>query len=100
MSLDVRQTKAGKLPARRRREKVPISSPYMRSRRNHGSSTQHHLAAHEFAVVFAESTRHRGKSRVAEVSTLGPLPHISEHLRRTLCGPLAQGHGMQRSVFK
>src|ERR1700678_335455 len=72
----------------------------MRSRRDHRSATQDHLAAHEFAVVFTESARHSGVTRIPEVSTLGPLPHISEHLRRTLGRPLAQGYGMQRSVLQ
>src|ERR1700723_1028893 len=72
----------------------------MRARCDRRSSTKNHLAAHELAVVFAKSTRHGGKTWVAEVCALGPLPHIPEHLRRTLCRPLAQGHGVQRSVLE
>ena len=98
--LDVRQANAGKMPASRRREKISIGSPDMRGRRDHRTATQNHLVAHEFSVVLAQCAGDCAITGIAEVSTLGPLPHIAEHLRRTLRGGVGQRLGMQFAAIE
>lgn len=63
------------------REEVAIAQPAMAFGRGAGSAPQHHLAAHEFSVVFAEGAPLRAIAGVRKVCTCRPLPHILVYAR-------------------
>src|SRR5580692_4253404 len=63
---------------------VTVSGAHMIGRRNAGASPQHHLARHEFAVVFAQRPRKRPVSWIADVRAGGPLPAIPKQLLNAL----------------
>ena len=60
----LRQPQARKLPARVWREEIAIGRADVTRRRNAGASAQHELAAHEFAIVFADRAFGRAEARI------------------------------------
>src|SRR5258708_5800437 len=84
MSLRSCQPNSRKLPARLRRKEVPVAGAYVSSRRHARASPQHHLAAHELAVVFAQRPSQRLKPRITQISARSPLPAIAKKLRWSL----------------
>src|SRR5271156_2566447 len=93
--LAIRQPNAAKLPPRGRREEISVRAPNMRCRRYYRTTPQHHLIAHEFAVVLAQRARQRGKTRIAQIGARRPLPHIPEHLLQPT--PRPARHRMKRA---
>ena len=71
----------------------------MRRGGNTRAAPQHHLPAHEFAVILAERSCQRSKSRIAKISARRPLPAIAKHLCRTIRNRF-QGYGFQMSGFQ
>src|SRR5947209_7341480 len=67
------------LPARARRKEVAIRGPAVPPRCGAARALQHELAAHEFAIVFANCAGRGGEARVGSEGTLRPLPDIAEH---------------------
>src|SRR5579862_3065878 len=63
-----------------RREEIAITRSYMTGRGGARAAAQHQLIAHELAVVFANQTGSRLKSRVRSVGACRPFPHVSKHL--------------------
>ena len=59
--------------------------------REPAAAAQHHLGAHEFAVVFAEGPLHRAKAGIGAVGTGGPLP---QHPVGVLHGSAMQAKGV------
>src|SRR5690606_10539157 len=55
------------------------------------TAAQHHLVAHELAVVLAERSPDRAVSGIGSVRTLGPLPNVAQHL----LDPLPAGRGLR-----
>src|SRR5262245_15756809 len=74
-----RQAQAGELPAGVGWEEVPITGSDVRLRRRAGASLQHHLIAHELAVVFAQGAAIRPVSGIRRVRAACPFPNIPEH---------------------
>ncbi len=58
-----RETDAGELPAFFRLKKIAIGRADVIARSGAGTAAQHHLVAHELAVVLAERAGHRRDSR-------------------------------------
>src|SRR5580698_1729297 len=75
------QSNSGKLPARFRRKEISIAGANVRSRRNAGAASQHHLPAHEFAVVLSQRSSQWSKARIAKISARSPLPAVAKKLR-------------------
>src|SRR5437660_9196774 len=71
---------AGELPARLRRKEVAIGCANMRAGRHAGAATQHHLSAHEFAVVFAERASGGLVPGIRQIGAGCPLPDIAKDL--------------------
>src|SRR5262245_9783748 len=76
-----RAADAGELPTSRRWEEVAVAHAHVRARGRARTTAQHHLIAHELAVVFAERPRQGLEARVGRVCAGGPLPGVAEHLR-------------------
>src|ERR1700679_3105957 len=78
------QPNSGKLPACLRRKEISVAGANVGGGRDAGAASQHHLPAHEFAVIFPQRSSQRSKPRIAKVSARGPLPAIAKELRRML----------------
>src|SRR5690242_20218827 len=76
----VGQPYAHELPPRMRGEEVAISRANVRWRGRTRTAAQHHLPAHEFAVVLTERAGIRPVSGIGEVRAARPLPDIAEQL--------------------
>src|SRR4051812_9327937 len=76
----ISQPYAGELPARLRGKEVAIGSANMRTRGGAGAAAQHHLSAHEFAVVFTQCAGRGPVSRIRQIGAGGPLPEVAKHL--------------------
>src|ERR1700679_3899800 len=72
----VGQTNAGKLPAGRGREKITVARANVGGRSHHRTAAQHHLVAHELAVVLAEGAGERVEARIRKISADGALPEL------------------------
>src|SRR5664279_4967321 len=66
------------------RKEVAIGRSNMRLRRRAGSAAQHHLVAHELAVVLANRSLGRLETGIGAVGAGRPFPNIAEHLRQRL----------------
>src|SRR5664280_2284043 len=66
------------------RKEVPIGRSNVRLRRRAGSAAQHHLIAHELAVVLADRSLGRLETGIGAVGAGRPFPNIAEHLRQRL----------------
>src|SRR4249919_4328641 len=66
------------LPARGGREKIAVAGARMASRGGAAGAFQHHLAAHELAVILAHGARLWLEAGVGQIGGLGPLPDIAE----------------------
>src|SRR5664280_3221392 len=66
------------------RKEVPIGRSNVRLRRRAGSAAQHHLIAHELAVVLANRSLGRLETGIGAVGAGRPFPNIAEHLRQRL----------------
>src|SRR5664279_449978 len=64
------------------RTEVAIGRSNMRLRRRAGSAAQHHLVAHELAVVLANRSLGRLETGIGAVRACRPFPNIAEHLRQ------------------
>src|ERR1700678_1552564 len=91
------QPYAHELPTHMGWEKVAISGPNVRQRRGAGASAQHHLVAHEFAVVLTDRAGGRLEPGVGNVRARGPLPDVAEHLHERLAA--GRGLRMQHTVI-
>src|ERR1700744_6038001 len=91
----------GKLPAGFRRKEVTIRGANMRTRRDAGTSTQRHLSAHEFAVVFTQRAGCGFVSRIWQIRAGSPLPDIAEELERLIIFMGSRrSNGMELSIFQ
>src|SRR5215472_19385578 len=54
----------------------------MAARCDRSATPQHHLVAHELAIVLADGTRGRAKARIRSVGARRPFPNIAKHLPR------------------
>src|SRR5512147_588688 len=64
LSNELCQPQSAELPARRRIEEVSVAHALMAFGRCQRGATEHHLADHEFAVVFAECAFGRAIARI------------------------------------
>src|SRR5690348_142786 len=67
------------LPARRRREEIAVGGTAVPARRRAARAFQDELAAHELAVVLADSSCRRCEARVGAERALRPFPDVAEH---------------------
>src|SRR5262249_32233602 len=68
---------AGKLPACLGGEEVPIRPPGVGARRDTRCAAEHHLVAHELAVVLAQRPDRRCVAGIGRVGAGGPLPYVA-----------------------
>src|SRR5208337_1068411 len=80
----LRQPNSGKLPARLWSKEIAVASADVPCRRDARSAAQHHLSAHELAVVLAQRSIHRMKTRIAQVGATSPHPAVPIPLRGVL----------------
>src|SRR5438477_5221433 len=92
MSYFVCEAEPGKLPARFRWKEIAIARADVGLRRHTRTSAQHHLAAHEFSVIFAERTLERCESRIAEIRARCPFPTVAPNLAKLVTG-VRRGRG-------
>ncbi len=64
-----------------------------------GAAAQHHLAAHEFAVVFAHGAGRRVKAGVGQVGAGRPFPHAAPEGLQTVSGRVISGQGKPPRVI-
>src|SRR5262245_51452958 len=81
LSDELGQTQPAELPARRRIKEVAVAHTLMAFGRRQRGATEHHLADHELAVVFAESAFGGAIPRIWQVGTARPLPGDAEGIR-------------------
>ncbi len=74
LSRTLRESDAGELPAGWRLEEVSVSGANVAGGSDDGAAAEDHLAAHEFAVVFAECAGEGAIAGVGGVGRVGPLP--------------------------
>src|SRR5680860_1116646 len=86
-----REPEAGELPALMRIEEVAVSSPDMAFRCGARAALEHELVAHELAVILTDGAGGGLEAGIREVGACRPLPHVTEHLGRTVAG--FGGHG-------
>src|SRR3954469_8357214 len=78
-----REAYAAEHPTAAGRKEVPVGRAYVRRGRDARATAQHHLAAHELAVVLTDRAGRGLEARVGQVRARGPLPHVAEGLHRT-----------------
>src|SRR4029453_16516909 len=66
------------LPARRRREEIAVRGAAVPARGGAAGAFQHHLPAHELAVIFANGAVGSPEAWVGQIGAGGPLPDIAE----------------------
>ena len=76
-----RQPDSGKLPSCLGRKKIAVGRANVPCRRDARSAAQHHLPAHEFAVVLAQRAVQRTESRIAQIGAARPHPTVPIVLR-------------------
>src|SRR5215469_8367740 len=95
----LREPQPGEGPTRRGRKEIPIGCPEMPGRGNGSAAAQHHLVAHELAVVFADGTPRSAKARIRDIRTSRPFPNIAEHLSQRAAGaPFVVGVGVKMAA--
>src|SRR4051794_30502806 len=77
------EANAGELPALFRLEKIAVGPANVVERSRARAAAQHHLVAHELAIVFPKSARRRAVPGIRRVGAAGPFPNIAKHLLQT-----------------
>src|SRR6266571_1666148 len=77
------QPDSAELPPRLGSKEVAIAGTYVRPGRGARAPAQHHLVAHEFAVVLAQCAFHGMVAGISQIGAARPLPYIPENLRQT-----------------
>src|SRR5215469_7761755 len=90
----------GKLPACLRGKKVSVAGADVRLRRGAGTAAQHHLAAHEFAVVFAQSSGRGLETGIGKVGAGGPFPDVAKNLEQTISFGGGSDRGMKSPTLQ
>src|SRR5205807_7752943 len=72
-----RQANPARLPACRGRKKIAIGGAHVTGRGEARAAAQHHLVAHELAVVFADGADGLPVTGVRGVGALRPLPDVA-----------------------
>src|SRR5580698_2913811 len=80
------QADSGELPAGFGREKIAVAGADVSGGSDAGAAAQDHLAAHEFAVVFAERAAQGLEAGIGEIGAGGPLPAIAPVLADSIGG--------------
>src|SRR3546814_18970547 len=52
----------------------------MAARSRDAAAAQHELAAHELAIIFADSAGRGAEAGIGTIGAAGPFPHDAEHL--------------------
>src|SRR4029079_13643834 len=68
-----------KLPAGGRREEIAVGGAAVAPQIGAAAALQHHLPAHELAIIFAARTFGGFEARVGKVGAGGPLPDVPEN---------------------
>src|ERR1700722_5103369 len=79
-----RQPNPRKLPPCLRSKEIPVARTDMPLRRDAASAPQHHLPAHELAVVLPQCPSQGLKPRIPQIGASRPFPAIAKHLPRPI----------------
>src|SRR5947209_8135306 len=81
-----------------RREKIAISEPAVAARGGARGAAEHHLVAHEFTIVFAESPGRWTVAGVTDVRAGRPLPDVAIELAQR-SAVLVSRYGRRVKIF-